>query len=468
MLFTQPRFLVFFLVVFAVHWSLPRLRLRKLWLLAANYLFYAAWDWRFLSLIVISTVVDYVAGRAMARENPPGGRKLWLAASLVTNLGILGFFKYFDFFVVSGGELLRWLGLPVGASTLRIVLPVGISFFTFQTMSYTLDVYRRRLNAIRDPWDFALFVAFFPQLVAGPIVRATLLLPQLAGPRRWAAVDVRRCLVLLLVGFVKKACISDHLSAVIDPVFAHPEAYATTSIHLATFYFAVKIYCDFSGYTDMAIGCAGLLGYRLPPNFRFPYFSASVAEFWSRWHISLSTWLRDYLYIPLGGNRGSAAMVGRNLMITMLLGGLWHGAGWNFVLWGGLHGVALIVHRLWRHLTAGGQQPGPLGRGLGALATFYWVSLMWIFFRAGSVGDALVLSRAFVLWQSAGSTMLNANLWWGLLMLLCVHTAAARLPRARLVAAGPDWAFYAVLGAATAAACSFASTTYEPFIYFQF
>lgn len=469
MLFTQPRFLLFFLIVLAVHWGLRRARLRKLWLLAASYLFYAAWDWRFLSLIALSTLAGYVAGRMMdRRQPPPGGRRTWLVIGLAANLGTLGFFKYFNFFVDSGAELLRWLGLPAAESTLKIVLPVGISFFTFQTIGYTIDVYRRRLAASSDAGDFALFVAFFPQLVAGPIVRATNLLPQLAEPRRWADVDVRGCLVLFLVGFIKKACISDHVSAVVDPVFAAPAEFAAASVWLATLYYSVQIYCDFSGYTDMAIACAGLLGYHLPPNFRFPYFSANVSEFWGRWHISLSSWLRDYLYIPLGGNRGSPGFVYRNLMITMLLGGLWHGAGWNFVLWGGLHGVALVLHRLWRRPAAADQRPGPLVRGACTAATFYWVSLLWIFFRAGSFGGAIGLARAFVLWQSDGSTMLNVHLWWGLWALLAAHAAAARLPILRLARTLPGWVYYAVLGAATAAAFSFASTEYEPFIYFQF
>ena len=468
MLFTQPRFLVFFLIVFAAHWWLRATRLRKLWLLAASYFFYAAWDWRFLSLIGVATAVGYVTARMMARERPPGGRKPWLVLGLAANLGILGFFKYFNFFVASAEGLLLWLGLPATESTLKIVLPVGISFFTFQTMGYTIDVYRRRMSASADPCDFALFVAFFPQLVAGPIVRATNLLPQLATPRRWAGVDVPGCLVLLLIGFIKKACISDHISAVIEPVFADPTDYAAWSVRLAVFYYSVQIYCDFSGYTDMAIACAGLLGYKLPPNFRFPYFSANLAEFWSRWHISLSTWLRDYLYIPLGGNRGSPLLVYRNVMITMLLGGLWHGAGWNFVLWGGLHGVVLVVHRIWRRRTTARQEPRPLAQGLCILATFYFVSLMWIFFRASSFSDAVALFEAFVFWRSGGGTMLNVNLWWGLAALLLIHAAAARLPIFRLARALPDWAFYAALGAATAAAFSFASTEYKPFIYFQF
>ncbi len=468
MLFHQPRFLVFFLIVFAVHWWLRRPRLRKLWLLAASYFFYAAWDWRFLSLIAACTAAGYLAGRMMSRQGPPGGRKLWLVLSLVANLGILGFFKYFNFFVDSGLELLIWLGLPAMERTLSVLLPVGISFFTFQTVGYTIDVYRDRVPACTDVWDFALFVAFFPQLVAGPIVRAGTLLPQLARPRSWAAVDVRGCLVLLLFGFVKKACISDHVSVVVDAVFADPAGYTAASVWLATLYYAVQIYCDFSGYTDMAIACAGLLGYGLPPNFRFPYFSANVSEFWSRWHISLSSWLRDYLYIPLGGNRGSRAFVYRNLMITMLLGGLWHGAGWNFVLWGGLHGAALVVHRFWRERTADRPSPGPLARGLCILATFYWVSLLWIPFRAGGISQARTLAWAFVFWQSNGSTMLNMGLWWGLLALRAAHAAAARLPILRWAHRLPDWAYYALLGAATAAAFSFASTEYEPFIYFKF
>lgn len=344
MLFTQPLFFVFFALIFCTVWLIPSHNTRKLLLLVASYTFYAAWDWRFCSLIAISTVIDFLAGQQLGRASEILRRKAWLILSLTANLGILGFFKYYDFFIESGSGL---LGLDP-SRTMNIVLPVGISFYTFQSMSYTIDIYRRQLKPVSGFTDFALYVSFFPQLVAGPIVRASHFLPQLSTKKSFSDIRFQVAFTLFLIGFIKKACISDNIALLIDPVFAAPDAFTAASLWIATVFYAVQIYCDFSGYTDMAIAIAALLGFQLQLNFRFPYFASNIAEFWQRWHISLSTWLRDYLYIPLGGNRGGSIKTYRNLMITMLLGGLWHGAAWNFVIWGGLHGGALAVHRVIR------------------------------------------------------------------------------------------------------------------------
>jgi len=309
--------------------------------------------------------------------------------SLAANLGVLAFFKYYNCFAESAGQFLDWLGLPVSDWTLAIFLPYGISFYTFQSMSYSIDVYRRRLDPVRSFLDLATFIAFFPQLVAGPIVRATAFLPQLAAPRVWANVDVRDCLTLFFIGFVKKACISENVAPVVDQFFSSPGSYDVLATWIAVLFYAVQIYCDFSGYTDMAIASARLLGYELTLNFAFPYLAGSITDFWRRWHISLSTWLRDDLYIPLGGNRGSKLFTWRNLMLTMLLGGLWHGAAWTFVIWGGLHGLALILHREFS------RYPGNAGAGFrrglawaGPVLCFLWVCVTWIFFRAQPLKDA--------------------------------------------------------------------------------
>ena len=468
LVFSQPLFIVFFLIVFAIHWSLQGNQARKTWLLAVSYFFYASWDWRFLALIWVSTFVDYVAGQMMARDSVPLSRRFWLIASLVTNLGILGVFKYFDFFATSAARLLTAIGLPTSEPTLALILPIGISFFTFQTLSYTIDVYRRRLDAVDSPLDFALFVAFFPQLVAGPIVRAAEFLPQLREPRRFALIDVRMCLTLFLFGFVKKSCIADHVSQVVDVVFELPGDFDSLTIHLAVLLYAVQIYCDFSGYTDMAIGCAGLLGYRLPRNFDFPYLTGNITVFWSRWHISLSSWLRDYLYIPLGGNRGGRWFTARNLLLTMLLGGLWHGAGWNFVLWGGLHGLALIVHREWQRRSDPDTASVKFVSRLGPLLCFWWVCSLWIFFRARTFSQAIVLTRSWWFFDSPGAGMFPA--WWWLLLgvLLVCHLIARRYDQAEWVHQLPDWLFAPLFGAAFATAIAFAARDAEPFIYFQF
>ncbi|MEM8934739.1 MAG: MBOAT family O-acyltransferase, partial [Acidobacteriota bacterium] len=431
MLFVEPLFFLFFAVVFAVSWSVPRDRPRKAVLLAASYLFYAGWDWRFLGLILLSTAVDFVVSRAIhAAPERSSARRRWLVLSLVTNLGILATFKYLGFFVDSARAGLHALGVTVADPALSIVLPVGISFYTFQTLSYTIDVFRGRLDPVRNVLDFALFVAFFPQLVAGPIVRAAHFLPQLARRPRLGEVAGRRWLTLFLIGFVKKACVADGVAPHVEQVFSAPDAFAASAVWLAVALYAIQIYCDFSGYSDMAIACAGLLGYDLGPNFRFPYLASSVADFWRRWHISLSTWLRDYLYIPLGGSRGTRWATTRNLMLTMLLGGLWHGAAWTFVAWGALHGVALAVHRGWRRLVEQRVPtitlPPVVTRTASTALTLWVVACGWILFRAESFGDAGVLLKAFVLGRGAGTLGhgpggLDPNLWWLVGALFVLH-----------------------------------------------
>jgi alginate O-acetyltransferase complex protein AlgI len=298
MLFVEPRFLLFFAAVALLYWSLPRNGWRKALLLVASYAFYGAWDWRFLALIGLTTIVDWSIARQLGETGDEHRRKHLVLASLSVNLGVLFAFKYLNFFADSAAALLESLGIPVNWTTLNIVLPVGISFYTFQSLSYTIDVYRREVEPRWSLADFALFVAFFPQLVAGPIVRAADFLPQLDGVRRFAEVPVRACLVLFLIGYFKKACVSDNIAPLIDPVFAKSVAYGSEALVAAVLLYAVQIYCDFSGYSDMAIALAGLLGYRLPLNFAWPYFADGIIDFWRRWHMSLSTWLRDLSLHP--------------------------------------------------------------------------------------------------------------------------------------------------------------------------
>jgi len=477
-LFVELRFLLFFVLVFAVHWALRNSTARKTWLLLCSYVFYAAWDWRFLGLIVASTLLDYGVGLGLARARRRRVRIALLLASLSGNLGILGFFKYWNFFAQSGGVLLSWLGIPYHPWLLSsLVLPVGISFYTFQTLSYSIDVFREKLEPTRSLLDLALFVGFFPQLVAGPIVRAAAFLPQLATTPLFARVEFRRWLLLFLVGFVKKACVSDNLAPIADQYFAQPGAFTALAAWTAILFFSIQIYCDFSGYSDMAIACAGLLGYRLCDNFDSPYLASNITAFWRRWHMSLSSWLRDYLYIPLGGSHGSLLATYRNIMITMLLGGLWHGARWNFVIWGALHGLALIAHKEWIRL-----RPHPLtsrsawASAAGTLSTFWWVCLAWIFFRTAGASPApftedlqkaWVVFKAFVLLDAPGSADLSGSLWW-VLPLAVVHILAHRRHGIHTIERMPDWAFAGAYGLVFSFVLAFVSTEYQPFIYFQF
>jgi alginate O-acetyltransferase complex protein AlgI len=376
--------------------------LRKVFLLAASYYFYAYWDWRFCGLLLISTAVDFSVGQGLKRSDDPKRRRWLLAASLVTNLGLLGFFKYYNFFVGSLTALLEPIGWD--CNSLNIILPVGISFYTFQTLSYTIDVYRRQLTPEDSPLDFALFVAFFPQLVAGPIVRARDFLPQTKTLRRLSWPRFHDGLRQFVFGMFKKVVIADHLAVIVDFAYPHAEAFSGPTLILATLAYAAQIYCDFSGYSDMAIGLARAMGYDFPENFDHPYLARSPREFWRRWHISLSTWLRDYLYIPLGGNRKGRLRTGLNLMLTMLLGGLWHGASWTFVFWGGLHGSALVVDRATGR-RAEARKPGRAASLVGWVITMGVVLVGWVFFRYGSLvisGD-LTTGEAFAAaWQTLG------------------------------------------------------------------
>ena len=462
MIFTEFRFLIFFLIVFGVYWTLSGHRARKLWLLGASYVFYAGWDPVFLSLIVASTLVDWFVGTQLLVETDPARRKRWLHLSLAANLGMLGFFKYYNFFVESGAAFLDWLGLPVGAATLDIVLPVGISFYTFQTLSYSIDAYKGRLTPTRNLLDVALFVGFFPQLVAGPIVRAVEFMPQLVEKRRWEWIAVRPCLVLFMVGFIKKAVVSDGIAEFVDAYFEDPTAWSAASAWAAVPLYTAQLYCDFSGYSDMAIATAGLLGYNLTDNFDFPYFAASITDFWRRWHISLSFWLRDYIYFPLGGSLGGTLATWRNLCITWLASGLWHGADWHYVVFGAVMPPALIVHRHWSK--AGLRLPHVVG----VVMTWLYMCMAFTFLRAPSVPVGIDACKAFFLLESPGTRLLGDRLAWLFVGLVVIHWIAYR----RLLAVWwerlPRLAFAAVYGVLAAALLALSSPQAQPFVYFQF
>ena len=391
--FNSVQFMVFLPLVLLVYGRvLARERRRDVFLLVASYVFYMSWDWRYAGLILFSTLVDFVVGARMYTASGTARRRTLLIISLVVNLGVLGVFKYFNFFMDTAQGLFALMGLStVELPHARLLLPVGISFYTFQSLSYTIDIYREGMKPERSFVKFALFVAFFPQLVAGPIVRASHFLPQLHRDPDVTRSRTQRGAARMFRGLFKKVVIADLLAGLgVDAVFADPSGYSSLTLLLALYGYAFQIYNDFSGYSDIAIGVAMMLGFDIPENFNRPYLARNPREFWSRWHISLSTWLRDYLYIPLGGNRGSNRKTIRNLMITMILGGLWHGAALNFVFWGLWHGLLLVAFRSARKSAEG------LSRGriiVERFFCFHLITVSWLLFRIGGVGDLAAYLR---------------------------------------------------------------------------
>ncbi|MFC1510037.1 MBOAT family O-acyltransferase [Candidatus Omnitrophota bacterium] len=391
MLFNSFEFLCFFIVVYSLYVLLHKQhKWQNKLLLVASYVFYGSWDWRFLSLIVISTIVDYFCGIYIDASDNEKTRKQFLFLSVFCNLSMLGFFKYFNFFITSFCSFLKPLGISQTPGLLNVVLPVGISFYTFQTLSYTIDIYRKQLKPTRRFWDFALFVSFFPQLVAGPIERAKRLLPQILEPRVLSWSQFQEGCFLIFWGLFEKIFIAGSLAKIVDAVFATSAPYEGGAVLVAVYAFAFQIFCDFDAYSNIARGLAKCMGIELMINFNLPYFAVNPREFWQRWHISLSTWLRDYLYIPLGGNARGTLMLYRNLFLTMLLGGLWHGAAWTFVLWGIYQGALLIGHRFIRTYFYPGQEKMPKNAFVMLLKMgifFQLVCVGWLIFRAQSVSQ---------------------------------------------------------------------------------
>ena len=393
MFFNSIAFLLFLPSVFFIYWFLVKgnIKAQNIILLIASYFFYGWWDYRFLILIALSTVIDYCIGLKLNSESGKNKRKQLLAISLIFNLGMLGFFKYYNFFVESWIDTWQILGVKMHASTMQIILPVGISFYTFQTLSYTIDVYRKKLTPTSNFINFATFVAFFPQLVAGPIERATNLLPQFLLKRTFNLESAKSGIHLIIWGLFKKLVIADSCATYVNAIFDNYQELNTLTLILGAIYFAFQIYGDFSGYSDIAIGTARLFGFKLMKNFNYPYFSRDVAEFWRRWHISLSTWFRDYLYIPLGGSRTSKIKQIRNIFIIFLVSGFWHGANWTFVIWGLLHALFFIPLLMRKKNRENINQVSensilPSFRELINMAlTFVLVALCWVFFRADSI-----------------------------------------------------------------------------------
>lgn len=522
MFFNSLTFLVFISIFFVLYFAvkgMPRLVL----CLVASYLFYGYWDWRFLTLIVISTCIDFFVGRQLSETKEEPKRKKLLYLSIIANLGFLVFFKYFNFFIGSFKEMLVSSGVQTNMDTLNIILPMGISFYTFQSMSYTIDIYRKKLKPEKDILKFATYISFFPQLVAGPIVRASDFLPQFTMDKKFNWNNIIQGLGQVLWGFFKKVAIADSLALYVDLCFGAPGTYGSLHLTIGVIFWAFQIYCDFSGYSDIAIGLARMMGFEFPRNFRTPYFSKNFSEFWERWHISLSSWLRDYLYIPLGGNRngsfGSYFFIvlffgisivitqwwwliipggflsgflywykGRgpvqeaktftylNLMVTMLLGGLWHGAAWTYLFWGFLHGSYLIIQRLFsspfNQLLNAVKIPLAIQNLISMGLVFFATCFAWIFFRATSFEDAFTIingiaSFADFNWSAVLHKLIVIKCAFLVLLLLMVEILAQRVDLPELLLKSPA---FRVLSFATILwiIAFFGTFGSNAFIYFQF
>ncbi|MCA9110429.1 MAG: MBOAT family protein [Planctomycetaceae bacterium] len=474
MLFNSYTFLVFFCGLLLLHLSLRSWLAQKVLLLISSYLFYAAWNPKYVFLLLLSTVVDWYAAKWIYETPSTMIRRLCLFVSLTVNLGLLATFKYGNFFIENLTTVFESAGLTPPFSRLDVLLPVGISFYTFQTLSYTIDVYRRIIKPADSMLDFALYVTFFPQLVAGPIVRAVDFLPQCAAPPNRSWRQFHWGLGLLLIGLFEKVVIADHFMApIVERVYDTIEAPTFVAAWTGTLAFAMQIFCDFAGYSTSAIGVALCLGFSLPDNFRFPYAAIGFSDFWRRWHISLSSWLRDYLYIPLGGNRLGHGRTYINLFVTMLLGGLWHGASWTFVVWGGLHGLYLAAERLLRSHPLSSSQIWKSWTGRVSLAavTFVLVNVAWVFFRAKSFRSAFTtISAMFGAVESRAEAIPSTDVFWTLLIvstILITHWLMRNISVEELVDRLPPWILAVGVGLMIAG-ITMATGEDRAFIYFQF
>jgi len=472
LLFNSIEFLVFLPIVFILYWFVfnKNLKIQNVLILLSSYVFYGWWDYRFLSLIFLSTIVDYIIGLNIPKQNSEKKQKLLLWSSVLFNLSVLGFFKYFNFFVESWIDLLNSIGYEIKSVwTLNIILPVGISFYTFQTMSYTIDIYKKKLEPTKDFISFASFVSFFPQLVAGPIERASNLLPQILRKREFQYEQGVQGLRLIVWGMFKKVVIADSLAPLVNDIFGNFQNFDGGTLWLGAIYFSFQIYCDFSGYSDIAIGTSKLFGFELMSNFKFPYFSRNIGEFWRRWHISLSTWFRDYLYIPLGGSKEGKWKSIRNVFIIFLVSGFWHGANWTFIFWGGFHAILFLPsfisntnRKYTSSIIAENTLLPSIKEFLQVIITLILVTLGWVFFRS----ESIELSFEYLM-----KMILEFGLPWkyrsGLMYVVCIFIMdylVRRNERLNIKYFKFDWVLFSILILLILE--KFGS--YNEFIYFQF
>ena len=469
MLFVELRFFAFFAVVLFCYWSLRTNNLRKWFILFASYYFYGSWDWRFAGMLLVLSAGDWFFALRLSDTDSSSARRFYVTASLVMNLSVLAFFKYFHFFTGSAIALAEALKFHLSEPTLKIILPVGVSFFTFQSLSYTIDVYRREIPPVRSLRDYLMFASFFPQLVAGPIVRPKYFVPQMADKRTLTLDEVKHAMYLFLLGYIKKVCIADNISPFVDRVFNNPIHFSGFASITAVWLYTIQIFCDFSGYSDMAIAVAALLGYKLVLNFDAPYLAVSIQDFWRRWHISLSLWIRDYIYISLGGRSKTNRLITyRNNLLTMLAGGLWHGAAWTFVVWGGAHGAGQVVHQEFKRALPLDDKQEPWRKLFGWFVTINFVCLCWVLFRSSNFATAILMSKRYLLLDRGGSETLP--LWLAFLgpVLLAGQFLMRRWRFETHVTSLRLTSFALVYGGVWAMALSMLPLGYRPFIYFQF
>jgi len=442
MLFNSLDFAIFLPLVFCLYWFVTNknLKIQNLLLVLASYTFYGWWDWRFLSLIIFSTLVDYTVGSLLAKEDNLFKRKLLLWTSIIVNIGFLGFFKYYNFFLDSFVSAFTFLGMEISANSLDIILPVGISFYTFQTLSYTIDVYKRKLQPTKDFIAFSAFVSFFPQLVAGPIERASHLLPQFYKKRYFDYNLAVSGVNLIIWGFFKKIVIADNAGTIVSGIFDNFQSESSISLVIGMILFSFQIYCDFSGYSDIAIGVSRFFGFDLMHNFKFPYFSRNIREFWSRWHISLSTWFRDYVYIPLGGSRVSKQRAVFNIFVVFIVSGLWHGANWTFLFWGFLHALFYFPILLLKNKLSKQNDSFNLKTLVFILFNFSLVSLAWVFFRSANIAEAFEYLSQMSQFNDGGSffrktntyLLITINTCIGILIMLIIEFLAFRKQKSEI------------------------------------
>ncbi len=467
MLFNSWHFIIFILIVLLAACWLPRYKAAwKIFIISASCYFYGQWSYLYLGLIFVTAAVDFTIAQRLGHVMQRGRLLAW---SVIANLGVLAFFKYTNFLIQSANGMAHAAGSGWSITPLDIVLPVGISFYTFQNMSYTIDVYRGQLVARKSILDYATFTTFFPQLLAGPIVRASEFFAQLDKPNPIVWRDLQYGLVLIAAGYVKKIVLADNLAISVDQVFSSPQSAGAWDALLAVYAFAFQIYFDFSGYTDIAIGLALLFGFKFPRNFNYPYLAASFQDFWRRWHMTLSRWLRDYLYISLGGNRGSLSRTMANLMTTMLLGGLWHGASWNFVVWGGLHGAYLVIERLWLSNMGWWKSEKRWARFCRAFIVFHFVCFAWIFFRANDFQSSWIIIGKIASLTSERPQLDKHAFWaFGIVFLVFMHyiLGKSRLKERLADASAVVFGFFVAVIVLTL--IWFTPAKSVPFIYFQF
>lgn len=474
MIFSTVEFAFFFPIVFLLYWFIfkKNLRTQNIFLIGASYFFYACWDWRFLGLIFISSLIDYWVGKQLDRTNNKSLRKQWLLLSLVVNLGLLAYFKYANFFIEAFTDTFTLFGAQLSGQTLNIILPVGISFYTFQTLSYTIDVYRKKMTPVHDPIPFFAYVSFFPQLVAGPIERATSLLPQFSKQRVFSNKKATQGLQLILIGLFKKMVIADHCAIAVNTIFSNYTEYNGSTLFFGAIFFAFQIYGDFSGYSDIAIGTAKLLGFDLMKNFDMPYLSRNMGEFWRRWHISLSTWFRDYVYIPLGGSKSNSINHFRNILIVFLLSGLWHGANYTFIAWGLVHALFFIPlvlfgkHKVYLNYQNTGVIPS-IRTVVQILTTFVLVCLAWVFFRATTITEAFQYLNGIFSASLFETPKVSRILVLGLVCYMIIEWVQRNKEHLLVMPKLPKVIRYLIYYAIIWAIVYHSATT-QPFIYFQF